>query len=105
MGDRKRTVGCGAFSCCGVTLLDLEPEKCDEDHLICLGDADNEYYVTINHPMDKKHYVSFIAYVTSGSSEVIKLYPEQEIAVSFRKKGHGMIYAYCNRHGMFRMMI
>ena len=86
-------------------LLDLEPEKCDEDHLICLGDADNEYYVTINHPMDKKHYVSFIAYVTSGSSEVIKLYPEQEIEVSFRKKGHGMIYAYCNRHGMFRMMI
>ena len=37
--------------------------------------------------------------------EVVKLYPEQEISVRFRKKGHGMIYVYCNRHGMFQKMI
>ena len=51
------------------------------------------------------HYVSFIAYVTSDSFEIKKLYPEQEISVRFRKKGHGMIYAYCNRHGMFFIRI
>lgn len=54
---------------------------------------------------DKMHYVSFIAYVTSDSFEIKKLYPEQEISVRFRKKGHGMIYAYCNRHGMFFIRI
>ena len=37
--------------------------------------------------------------------EVVKLYPEQEISVRFRKKGHGMIYVYCNRHRMFQKMI
>lgn len=104
-GNIVTAVGQGAFSCCGVTLLGQEPEKCDEEHLICVENIDNEYHVTINHPMDKKHYVSFIAYVTSESFEVVKLYPEQEISVRFRKKGHGMLYAYCNRHGMFGMAV
>lgn len=104
-GNVITSVGQGSFSCCGVTLPEPEPEKCDENHRICLEDIDNEYHVSIDHPMDKKHYVSFIAYVTSGSSEVVKLYPEQDISVRFRKKGHGMIYAWCNRHGMFRVMI
>lgn len=104
-GNIITAVGQGAFSCCGVNLPKPEPEKCDGDHLICLEDTDNEYHITVDHPMDKKHYVSFVAYVTSGSLEVVKLYPEQEISVRFRKKGHGMIYVYCNRHGMFQKMI
>ncbi|MGN0514900.1 MAG: helix-turn-helix domain-containing protein [Lachnospiraceae bacterium] len=100
-GNIVTSVGQGTFSCCGVTLPEAEPEKSDDSHDICVEDIDNEYHVFINHPMDKRHYVSFIAYVTSDSFEIIKLYPEQEISVRFRKKGHGMIYVYCNRHGMF----
>lgn len=104
-GNVITSVGQGAFSCCGVTLLEAEPEKCEGNHLICLADVDNEYFVTMNHPMEKKHYVSFLAYVTAESCEVIKLYPEQNISVRFRKKGHGILYAYCNRHGMFQMRV
>ena len=59
----------------------------------------------LNHPMDKKHYISFVAYVTSGNVEIVKLYPEQDISVRFAKKGHGYIYAYCNWHGMFNSFI
>ncbi|MFR8227258.1 MAG: hypothetical protein ACLU85_09260 [Lachnospirales bacterium] len=55
--------------------------------------------------MDKKHSISFLAYVTSDSCELTKLYPEQEISVRFRKKGHGILFAYCNKHGMFRTLI
>lgn len=104
-GNVITSVGQGSFSCCGVTLPEPEPEQCDENHQICLEDIDNEYHVSMNHPMDKKHYVSFIAYVTSGSFEVVKLYPEQDISVRFRKKGHGMLYVWCNRHGMFRAAV
>lgn len=104
-GNIITSVGQGAFSCCGITMPDSEPEVCDENHMICLEDADHEYHVSMNHPMEKKHYISFVAYVASGSVEVVKLYPEQDISVRFRKKGHGMIYAYCNRHGMFRVII
>lgn len=104
-GNIITSVGQGTFSCCGITLPELEAEKCDENHLIFLEDVDNEYHITINHPMGKKHYISFIAYVTSASCEIVKLYPEQDISIRFRKKGHGMIYAYCNRHGMFQCSI
>lgn len=104
-GNIITSVGQGAFSCCGVIMPDQEPEACDEEHLLCVEIVDNEYHVTMNHPMDKKHYVSFVAYVTSESCEVVKLYPEQEISVRFRRKGHGIFYAYCNRHGMVQQYV
>ncbi len=47
----------------------------------------------------------FIAYVTLGSFEIIKLYSRQDITVQFRKKGHEILYAYCNRYGMFKILI
>ena len=104
-GNIITSVGQGTFSCCGITLLEQEAEKCDENHMIQLETVDDEYHVMIDHPMSKEHYVSFIAYVTSNGVEITKLYPEQDISVRFRKKGHGIIYAYCNRHGMFKVLM
>ena len=99
-GNVITAVGQGAFSCCGIMLYEAEPEKCDDSHRIQIETIDNEYHVVVDHPMDKKHYISFIAYVTSDGCQVKKLYPEQDISVRFRKNGHGIIYAYCNIHGM-----
>lgn len=101
-GNIITSVGQGSYSCCGLTLPEQEAETGEEDHLICVETVDHEYFVTIRHPMEKGHYISFIAYVTSGSLEIVKLYPEQDVSVRFRKKGHGFFYAYCNKHGMFR---
>lgn len=47
------------------------------------------------------NYISFIAYITSDTVTMIKMYPEQEVQCRFTKKGHGLIYAYCNLHGLF----
>ena len=104
-GNVITSVGQGTFSCCGITLPKQEAEPCDEEHIIHVETVDNEYSVTMKHSMSKGHYISFIAYITSDSAEVIKLYPEQEVCVRFRKKGHGVLYAYCNKHGMFRVMV
>lgn len=104
-GNVITALGEGSFSCCGVALPKQEAESADENHMISVETIDDEYCVTMKHPMNKKHSLSFLAYVTSGSAEVIKLYPEQEITVRFRKKGHGILYAYCNRHGLFRKII
>ena len=49
--------------------------------------------------------ISFIAYVTSDALDLVKLYLEQGISVRFRKKGHGIICTYCNRHGIFKTMV
>lgn len=104
-GNILTAIGEGNFSCCGVTLLKQEAEAVDEHHLVTVETIDNEYSITMQHPMSKEHYMSFIAYVTSGTVEIVKLYPEQEIFVRFRKKGHGILYAYCNRHGLYRRII
>lgn len=101
-GNIIMSVGEGHFSCCGIVLPKQESESMDEAHSVLIETIDDEYSVTMQHPMNKEHYISFIAYITSGSMEMIKLYPEQDISVRFRKKGHGILYAYCNRHGLFK---
>ncbi len=104
-GNVIAATGEGSYSCCGIHLPDLEPEIMDEEHQIVVEDIDNEYSISMHHSMEKKHYISFIAYVTSGTVEMVKLYPEQDISVRFRKKGHGILYAYCNKHGLYKKII
>ena len=104
-GNIITSVGCGSFNCCGVLLPEQEPEKPDDEHQIFINTVDNEYSITMNHTMTKEHYISFLSYVTSNDVETVKLYPEQDISVRFRKKGHGFLYFYCNRHGYFRIAI
>ena len=104
-GNIITSVGCGSFNCCGVLLPEQEPEKPDDEHQIFINTVDNEYSITMNHPMTKEHYISLLSYVTSNDVETVKLYPEQDISVRFRKKGHGFLYFYCNRHGYFRIAI
>ena len=97
------SMGKGAFYCCGIKLPPLESEKCDTEHQICVETVENEYYVATNHRMDKKHYISFFAYVTADKCEILKLYPQQNCEGRFFKKGRGKIYAFCNKDGLFRI--
>ncbi|MGN1085020.1 MAG: helix-turn-helix domain-containing protein [Lachnospiraceae bacterium] len=89
------------MSCCGLTLPALEAEEPDEEHEIRTERVENESYVTLSHEMTKEHYISFLAYVTSNHCEWIKLYPEGNAEARFLLRGHGCLYAYCNKHGLF----
>jgi DNA-binding XRE family transcriptional regulator/desulfoferrodoxin (superoxide reductase-like protein) len=99
------TSGKAVISCCGVNLPSSEAEECDVCHDIHIEMEDREAYVTIpNHPMSKSHNISFIAYVTSNRFEIVKHYPEGSAEAQFEIRGngcHGIIYAYCNHHGLF----
>ena len=96
------SVGEGAFSCCGVKLPALEAENDLEEHDVKVEVIENDYFVSMEHEMTKNHYISFAAYVTSDSVQMVKLYPEQNIQVRFARRGHGSIYVYCNRHGLVK---
>lgn len=61
--------------------------------------------VSMEHPMEKTHFLSFFAYVTSDRISFIKCYPEQNPMVRFPMMGHGTIYSYCNRHGLFQVSV
>lgn len=100
-GNVITAVGNGSFSCCGIPLPVQEAQPEDNAHTITVEPVEDEICVTIAHPMTKSHYISFIAWVSNDRAELVKLYPEQDITVRFKKRGHGTVYAYCNRDGLF----
>ncbi|MDD2980864.1 MAG: helix-turn-helix domain-containing protein [Hespellia sp.] len=104
-GNVIQSVGQGSYHCCGILLPTAEIEEVDEKHRIEVEVMDNEYYVRMKHPMTKEHYISFFCYVTTDYSQMLKLYPEQNAEGRLTKRGHGFLYAYCNQHGLFRVMV
>ena len=100
-GNVITAVGKGSFSCCGIPLPVQEAQPEDNAHTITVEPVEDEICVTIAHPMTKSHYISFIAWVSNDRAELVKLYPEQDITGRFKKRGHGTVYAYCNRDGLF----
>ena len=95
------SAGEGAYSCCGVQLPPLEAEKDDPEHMIQTERMEGDLYATMQHPMEKTHFISFLAFVTADRVQLVKLYPEQDAAARFPVHGRGSLYAYCNRHGLF----
>lgn len=104
-GNVIHALGEGSFSCCGVTLLPQEAEDAAEDpgHAVHVERIENDWYLTLDHPMTKDHFISFAAYVTSERATLVKLYPEQAMEARFPMRGSGYLYIYYNRHGLFRL--
>ena len=63
---------------------------------------EDELFVTIHHPMTKDHYISFIACLTGDKLQLVKLYPEGDASCRFKITGAGVLYFYCNRHGLMK---
>lgn len=100
-GNILHSTGSAMISCCGITLPPLEAEEPDEGHRIRFEKIEDEYFISMDHPMTKDHYISFVAYCTMDRFESVKLYPEGNIEVRFFGRGHGILYWYCNHHGLF----
>ena len=101
-GNIIRTMGDAVVSCCGITLPSLEAEDVDSDHEIKLTKVEEEYFVEINHDMNKKHYISFVAHLTSDRVQFVKFYPEGNAETRLNLLGGGYLYIYCNKHGLMR---
>ena len=99
-GNTLFASGNAAISCCGIALPPLEAD--DPDDLLPLSCelVDGEIYLSAEHPMEKGHFVGFLAYVTTDQVFMRKLYPEQAAEARFPYRGSGTVYAFCNRHGL-----
>ena len=104
-GNVVHAMGEGSFSCCGSQMLPQEAEDAatDSDHAFTVERVEHDWFITLDHPMTKQHYISFVALVTSDTIQLKKLYPEQSIEVRLPMRGSGWLYLYCNQHGLFRM--
>ena len=101
-GNIIHSTGDSLISCCGITLPPLDAEEADETHVLHIEKVEDEHFVTIDHPMTKEHYISFVAFITSDRVQFVKLYPEGNPETRLQLRGFGKIYWYCNRHGLFQ---
>ena len=97
-----RTTGETVISCCGITLPALDSEAPDAEHQMNVEIVEEEYFVTLDHPMTKEHYISFIAAVSDQGIQLVKLYPEGNAEARFKRSSVKHLFAYCNRHGLFQ---
>ena len=104
-GNVIHTMGETLISCCGVTLPPCEADEADEAHQITIQCVEDEHFLQIGHPMTKSHYISFIAYVTSDRFQMVKLYPEGNAETRLQLRGSGILYWYCNRHGLMKQKV
>ena len=102
-GNVIQTSGEAVVSCCGITLPPLEAEEPDDKHSLKVETVEDEYYVTMNHPMTKEHYISFLAAISDDGVQLVKLYPEGNAQARFKISRVLKLYAYCNRHGLFEV--
>lgn len=100
-GNVIHTMGEAVINCHGVLLTPAQAEETDEQHKIFIEKVEDEYYVRIEHDMTKKHYISFIAALSSDKIQMIKLYPEGNPEARFKINGVKKIFFYCNKDGLF----
>ena len=104
-GNIIAAVGEGSYSCCGITLPPLEAEEPDEPHAIHARQIENEWYITLDHPMTKDHYLTFAALRTGERLLLCKLYPEQDAAFRLPVMPCGELFICCNHHGLFKVRL
>ena len=104
-GNVIHAVGDTVVSCCGITLPPLEAEVPDEAHPITMEKAEDEHFITIHHDMTKAHFISFVAYVTADRMQFVKFYPEGNAETRLNLRGRGVLYFFCNKHGLMKLKI
>ncbi len=104
-GNVIRATGETVISCCGIALPPLEAEEIDGGHTVTIEPVEDERFVTVKHEMEKNHFISFIAYVTTDRVQFVKFYPEGEAATRIQFRGRGYLYIYCNKHGLMKMKV
>lgn len=95
------------MTCCGKPMQLLEANTVDasqEKHVPVYEKSEDEIVVkvgSVEHPMEKDHYIMWIAQVSDNKTMRVSLYPEQDTTVRFKHIHGATLYAYCNKHGLW----
>lgn len=108
-GNRiERIYGNNTPVCCGKPMILEVPNKVEaviEKHVPVYSRVEDEIVVSVGekeHPMEKEHYIMWVAMVKDNIVQRVELYPEQGIAIRFKYIPGSTIYAYCNKHGLWK---
>ena len=95
---------CGII-CCGEKMEVLVPNSVDaaiEKHVPTYEVKDGKIFVTVNHVMEEEHYIEWICMVSDKKECTVYLNPGEEAKAHFKYIPGSTIYAYCNRHGLWK---
>ena len=68
--------------------------------------AEEDWYITFRHPMEKDHSIRFAALVGLDRLLVVRLYPEQGGEVRIPQlRGGGKLYLCCSRDGLYEISL
>lgn len=95
---------CG-IKCCDEKMEVLIPNSVDaavEKHVPTYEKVEDEIVVKVNHVMEKEHYIEWISLIADNKEYTVKLYPEQNAECRFPYISGSTLYAYCNKHGLWK---
>ena len=95
---------CG-IKCCGEVMEALVPNSTDaaiEKHVPTYEVKDGKIFVKVNHVMEEDHYIEWISFVFKDKTVTKYFKPGQEAATHCRYMPVSKIYAYCNKHGLWK---
>lgn len=96
------------ISCCGKTMEQMNPNSVDvaaEKHVPVCKREGEKLIVSVGdvaHPMEEDHYIMWVAQVTDNQTTRIRLNPGDIPQVEFTYVGSATVYAYCNKHGLWK---
>ncbi len=98
-------------TCCGKPMEQMIANNTDaavEKHVPIYEKVEDELVVKVGeveHPMEKEHYITWIAQATEDRVTRVRLYPEQSTETRFPYIPGATLYAYCNKHGLWKTII
>lgn len=104
-GNISVCTGNTQVNCCGQELKESIPKKASESQKLLVEDIDGEWYISSDHPMEKDNYISFVIFVSGGSLQIFRQYPEWSLQVRIPKRGHGTLLWYSNDQGFTYQLI
>lgn len=93
------------ISCCGKIMTAIKPQKSDERHKLNVEIIETDYYLTTAHPMERDHYITFVALITADGLTMKKLYPQWDMQARIPFRKHGRLVWHCTKDGLFYMDI
>ena len=103
--------GGGSLVCCGEKMEELVPNTVDasaEKHVPQYDVRDDKIVVQVGeimHPMDEDHYINFVALEYGDTIEIHNFKPGDEPVWFFEYVENSTVYAYCNKHGLWKSEI
>ena len=95
---------CG-IQCCGEKMEKLNPNSVDaavEKHVPTYEVKDGKIFVRVNHVMEEDHYVEWISIVFDGAEKITYFKPGDEPVAHCKYVPGSTIYAYCNKHELWK---